>query len=156
LWTKYVKRIILYQNILEEGDKMKAIEKKWYVVNAADMRLGRLASPVAKILLGKHKPSYTPNMDSGDYVIVVNAEKIVVSGKKEKDKLYHKHSGYPGGLKTLNFSQLKERNPKKIIEFAVKGMLPHNTLGRKIFKNLKVYTGPNHKQIAQKPEVLEI
>jgi len=135
---------------------MNTIEKKWYVVDAEGVRLGRLASPVARILLGKHKPSYMPNMDSGDYVIVVNAKKILVSGKKEKDKLYHKHSGYPGGLKTLTFSQIKERNPRKIIEIAVKGMLPHNTLGRKLFKKLKVYTGPDHKQIAQKPEILEI
>ncbi|MFH0774163.1 MAG: 50S ribosomal protein L13 [bacterium] len=135
---------------------MNTIEKKWYVVDAEGVRLGRLASPVARILLGKHKPSYMPNMDSGDYVIVVNAKKILVSGKKEKDKLYHKHSGYPGGLKTLTFSQIKERNPRKIIEIAVKGMLPHNTLGRKLFKKLKVYTGPDHKQIAQKPEVLEV
>ena len=131
-------------------------EKKWYVVDATDVRLGRLASPVARILLGKHKPSYKPNMDSGDYVIVVNAKKIVVSGKKEKDKLYHKHSGYPGGLKTLTFSQMKERNPRKIIEIAVKGMLPHSTLGRRLFKKLKVYTGPDHKQAAQKPEILNL
>ncbi|MDI6752208.1 MAG: 50S ribosomal protein L13 [bacterium] len=135
---------------------MKTIEKKWYVVDAAGVRLGRVASPVTRILLGKHKPSYAPNMDLGDYVIVVNAEKILVSGKKEQDKLYHKHSGYPGGLKTLTYSQLKERNPRKIIEKAVKGMLPHNTLGRKIFKKLKVYTGPEHKQVAQKPEILEV
>jgi large subunit ribosomal protein L13 len=118
--------------------------------------LGRIASPIAKILLGKHKPVYTPHIDTGDFVVVVNAEKIKVTGKKEEEKLYRKHSGYPGGLKTLTFKQLKSKNPAKIIELAVWGMLPHNSLGRKVFSKLKVYSGPEHKHKAQRPEVLKV
>jgi large subunit ribosomal protein L13 len=133
-----------------------AIERKWYVIDAADQRLGRLASEVAMILRGKRKPTYTPHMDTGDFVIVVNAEKISVTGRKSSQKLYRRHSGRPGGMKTETFSQLQARIPERIVEQAVKGMLPKNALGRQLFTKLKVYAGSDHPHQAQKPEVLEI
>ena len=132
------------------------LEKKWYVIDAADQRLGRLASEIAQILRGKNKPTFTPHMDTGDYVIVVNAEKVVVTGKKSFQKLYRRHSGRPGGMKTETFNKLQARLPERIIEQAVKGMLPKNSLGRKLFTNLKVYAGPNHPHQAQQPEDLTI
>jgi large subunit ribosomal protein L13 len=132
------------------------IEHKWYVVDAADQRLGRLASEVAKVLRGKNKPTYTPNMDTGDFVIIVNAEKVVVTGNKSNDKLYRRHSGRPGGMKTETFAQLQARIPERIIEKAVKGMLPKNALGRKLFTKLKVYVGSEHPHQAQHPESLTI
>ncbi|HIK38026.1 MAG: 50S ribosomal protein L13 [Geminocystis sp.] len=135
---------------------LDSIEKKWYVVDAAGMRLGRLASEIAKILRGKNKPIYTPHLDTGDYVIVVNAEKVVVTGKKPQQKLYRRHSGRPGGMKVESFAHLQKRIPERIIELAVKGMLPKNRLGRRLFTKLKVYAGPNHPHQAQKPEVLKI
>ncbi|MBF2034939.1 MAG: 50S ribosomal protein L13 [Leptolyngbyaceae cyanobacterium T60_A2020_046] len=131
-----------------------AIERKWYVVDAADQRLGRLASEVARVLRGKNKPTYTPNMDTGDFVIVVNADKIAVTGRKADQKLYRRHSGRPGGMKTETFSQLQARVPERIVEKAVKGMLPKNALGRKLFTKLKVYAGPEHPHQAQQPEAL--
>lgn len=132
------------------------IEKKWYVVDAADQRLGRLATQIAMILRGKHKPEFTPFMDTGDFVIVVNADKVDVTGNKRSQKLYRRHSGRPGGMKTETFDHLQQRLPERIIEKAVKGMLPKNALGRKLFTKLKVYAGPEHPHQAQKPEVLKI
>lgn len=132
------------------------IEQKWYVVDAADQRLGRLATEIAMILRGKNKPIFTPHMDTGDFVIVVNAEKVIVTGRKGEQKLYRRHSGRPGGMKTETFNQLQGRIPERIIETAVKGMLPKNTLGRKLFTKLKVYTGAVHPHQAQQPETLKI
>jgi large subunit ribosomal protein L13 len=131
-------------------------ERNWYVVDAANQRLGRLASEVASILRGKNKPTYTPHIDTGDFVIIVNAEKVDVTGKKRTQKLYRRHSGRPGGMKVESFAKLQARLPERVIEQAVKGMLPKNTLGRQLFTKLKVYTGPNHPHQAQQPEVLEI
>lgn len=133
-----------------------AVDRKWYVVDAADQRLGRLATEVASILRGKNKPTFTPNMDTGDFVIVVNAEKVVVTGNKANQKLYRRHSGRPGGMRTESFSELQERIPERIIEKAVKGMLPKNALGRKLFTKLKVYAGPEHPHAAQQPETIVI
>ncbi len=135
---------------------LDSIERKWYVVDAEDQRLGRLATQIANILRGKNKPTYTPHLETGDYVIVINAEKVVVTGKKSEQKLYRRHSGRPGGMKEETFATLQNRIPERIIEKAVKGMLPKNTLGRNLFTNLKVYTGANHPHEAQKPEVLNI
>lgn len=129
---------------------------QWYVIDAADQRLGRLATAIATILRGKNKPIYTPHMDTGDFVIIVNADKIAVTGKKRSQKLYRRHSGRPGGMKTETFSQLQSRIPERIIEQAVKGMLPKNSLGRQLFTKLKVYAGPDHPHQAQKPEILTI
>ena len=132
------------------------IERKWYVVDAADHRLGRLATEIAGVLRGKNKPSFTPNMDTGDFIVVVNAEKVVVTGNKASQKLYRRHSGRPGGMKVETFNQLQDRIPERIIEKAVKGMLPKNALGRKLFTKLKVYAGPEHPHAAQQPETLTI
>ncbi|MCL6433118.1 MAG: 50S ribosomal protein L13 [Leptolyngbyaceae cyanobacterium HOT.MB2.61] len=132
------------------------IDRKWYVVDATDQRLGRLASEIAMVLRGKNKPTYTPSLDTGDFVIVVNAEKVNVTGKKQTQKLYRHHSGRPGGMKTETYAKLQARLPERIVEHAVKGMLPKNTLGRQLFTKLKVYAGPNHPHQAQKPEPLEI
>ncbi len=133
-----------------------SIERNWYVVDAADQRLGRLASEIACILRGKNKPTYTPFMDTGDFVIVVNAEKVDITGRKREQKLYRRHSGRPGGMKVETFAKLQARIPERIIEQAVKGMLPKNTLGRQLFTKLKVYAGPEHPHQAQKPQTLEI
>ncbi|MDB9495210.1 50S ribosomal protein L13 [Spirulina major CS-329] len=135
---------------------LATVEKKWYVVDAADQRLGRLATEIANVLRGKNKTYFTPHMDTGDYVIVVNAEKVAVTGNKGSQKLYRRHSGRPGGMKTETFDHLQARIPERIIEQAVKGMLPKNALGRKLFTNLKVYAGPNHQHHAQQPETLTI
>lgn len=132
------------------------IEKKWYIVDATDKRLGRLATEIASILRGKNKPTFTPNMDTGDFVVVINAEKVDVTGRKREQKLYRRHSGRPGGMKVETFEQLQVRIPERIIEKAVKGMLPKNALGRKLFTNLKVYAGPEHPHQAQKPEVINL
>lgn len=131
-------------------------EQQWYVVDAADQRLGRLASEIAIILRGKNKPIYTPHLDTGDFVIVVNAEKVVVTGKKRTQKLYRRNSGRPGGMKTETFAKLQARIPERIVEHAVKGMLPKNSLGRNLFTKLKVYAGPDHPHTAQKPQELKI
>jgi large subunit ribosomal protein L13 len=136
--------------------KAEEVQRKWYVVDATGKPLGRLASEVASILRGKNKPTYTPHVDTGDHVIVINAEKIVLTGNKLNIKIYRHHSGWPGGLKEMKYSQLMAKSPEKVIELAVKGMLPHNSLGRKMFRKLKVYRGPEHEHQAQKPEVLEI
>ncbi len=132
------------------------IERKWYVVDAADQTLGRLASQVASVLRGKNKPTYTPSMDTGDYVIVVNADKIKVTGKKLDQKIYYRHSDYVGGMKETTLKELLAKKPEDVINFAVKGMLPKGPLGRQMIKKLHVYAGPEHDHAAQKPEVLEI
>ena len=131
------------------------IERKWYVVDATDKTLGRLASEVAKVLRGKNKPIFTPHADCGDYVVVVNAEKIVVSGKKMSDKIYYRHSDYVGGMKEATLKEMLDKKPEKVVELAVKGMLPKGPLGRKMYTKLFVYAGPEHKHAAQKPEELK-
>ncbi|MCI8857967.1 MAG: 50S ribosomal protein L13 [Lachnospiraceae bacterium] len=131
-----------------------AIERKWYVVDAEGKTLGRLASEIAKVLRGKHKPIYTPHMDTGDYVIVINAEKVKVTGKKLDQKIYYHHSGYVGGMKETTLKKMLADKPERVIELAVKGMLPKGPLGRQMYKKLFVYAGPEHKHEAQKPEVL--
>ena len=131
-----------------------SLDRQWFVVDAADQTLGRLASEVASVLRGKNKPTFTPHLDTGDFVVVINAEKVRVSGNKATQKLYKRHSGRPGGLKTETFAHLQARLPERIIETAVKGMLPHNSLGRQLFRKLKVYSGPNHPHAAQKPQTL--
>ncbi|MGN8914478.1 50S ribosomal protein L13 [Anaerofustis butyriciformans] len=136
--------------------KPQQIDKKWYVVDAEGKTLGRLCSEVAKVLTGKNKPCYTPNIDTGDYVIVINAEKIHLTGNKLLDKKYYRHTGYPGGRKEVMYKDLIANKPEFVIEKAVKGMLPKNKLGRAQFKKLKVYAGSEHEHAAQKPEVLEI
>ena len=130
------------------------IDRKWYVVDAADMTLGRMASEVAKVLRGKNKPIFTPHMDTGDYVIIVNAEKIKVTGKKMDQKIYYRHSDYVGGMKETKLKDKLAKKPEEVIELAVKGMLPKGPLGRQMYKKLFVYAGPDHKHAAQKPEVL--
>ncbi|MCM3741015.1 50S ribosomal protein L13 [Oceanobacillus luteolus] len=132
------------------------IERKWLVVDAEGKRLGRLASEVASILRGKNKPTYTPHADTGDYVIVINAEKIELSGNKEQDKMYYRHSNHPGGLKESNAAEMRAKHPERMIELAVKGMLPKGPLGRKMYSKLHVVVGPEHKHQAQKPEVYEL
>lgn len=132
------------------------IKRKWYVIDATGKSLGRLASEVAKILRGKHKPVYTPHVDTGDHVIIINAEKVVLTGKKAEDKIWYRHTGHPGGLKAVKYGELLKNKPEKMVEMAVKGMLPHNTLGRLMGKKLKVYRGSGHPHHAQKPEVLEL
>jgi large subunit ribosomal protein L13 len=135
--------------------KPHEVERKWYVIDAEGRTLGRLASEAASILRGKKKTIYTPHVDTGDYVIVVNAEKVEVTGKKRKEKIYKRHTGYPGGLKEITFEKLLARNPEEIIRHAVKGMMPNGRLGRQMYKKLKVYAGPEHGHVAQKPEVWE-
>ena len=132
------------------------IERKWYVVDAEGATLGRLASEIAKVLRGKNKPEYTPHIDTGDYVIVVNAEKVKVTGKKLLQKVYYNHSDYVGGMKETTLKEMLAKKPEYVIEHAVKGMLPKGPLGRQMAKKLHVYAGAEHEQIAQKPEVLEI
>ncbi len=131
-------------------------ERNWYVVDANGLTLGRLATQIADTLRGKRKPAYTPHIDTGDFVVVVNAEKIAVTGNKRADKLYHRHSGYPGGLRTRTFQDMIDRRPEEIIRLAVKGMMPRNRLARKQLTKLKVYAGPQHPHVAQKPQPLEI
>ena len=130
------------------------VDRKWYVVDAEGMTLGRLASEVAKVLRGKNKPTFTPHVDTGDYVIVVNAEKIAVTGKKMDQKIYYSHSDYVGGLKSATLKEMLAKHPERVIEHAVKGMLPKGPLGRQMYTKLFVYAGPDHKHAAQKPEVL--
>ena len=130
------------------------IERKWYVVDADGQTLGRLASEVAKVLRGKNKPVYTPHIDTGDYVIIINAEKVAVTGKKLDQKVYYHHSDYVGGLKETTLKEMMAKKPEKVLELAVKGMLPKGPLGRSMIKKLHVYAGPEHKHEAQKPEVL--
>jgi large subunit ribosomal protein L13 len=136
--------------------KPESVERDWYVVDAADKTLGRLAAEIALRLRGKHKPEYTPHVDTGDYIVVINAEKITVTGNKFKDKVYYAHSGYPGGLKDITFDKLQAKKPEMVLEVAVKGMLPKGPLGRAMFRKLKVYAGSEHKHAAQQPQVLDI
>ncbi|NJL63341.1 MAG: 50S ribosomal protein L13 [Methylacidiphilales bacterium] len=135
---------------------VSTLKGDWYVIDAADQRLGRLATEIAMILRGKRKPEYTPHLDTGDFVIVVNAEKITVTGKKRSQKLYRRHSGRPGGMKTETFAKLQDRLPERIIEQAVKGMLPKNSLGKQLFTKLKVYAGETHPHAAQQPKELKV
>ena len=130
------------------------IERKWYVVDAEGQTLGRMASEIAKVLRGKNKPEFTPHVDTGDYVIVVNAEKIKVSGKKLQQKVYYNHSDFVGGMRETTLAEMMAKKPEKVVELAVKGMLPKGTLGRSMYDKLHVYAGPDHQQAAQKPEVL--
>ena len=136
--------------------KAADIQRDWHVIDAKGQVLGRLASQVAQILRGKHKPTYSPHLDTGDHVIVVNANQVVVTGKKAQQKLYYHHSGYPGGLKAVPYERMFARYPDRVIRMAVKGMLPHNTLGRMMFRKLKVYSGPDHPHASQKPVPLEL
>lgn len=136
--------------------KPSTIERDWYVVDAEGKTLGRLATEVAKRLRGKHKPEFTPNIDTGDYIIVINADKISVTGKKRQDKVYHRHTGYIGNLKSATFSEMQAKNPGKVIELAVKGMLPRGPLGRAQLKKLKIYAGSEHQHSAQQPILLNI
>jgi large subunit ribosomal protein L13 len=133
-----------------------SLDRQWYLVDAENQTLGRLASEVASVLRGKNKPTYTPHLDTGDFVIVINADKIRVSGNKPTQKLYRRHSGRPGGMKTETFAHLQARIPERIVEKAVKGMLPHNALGRQLFRKLKVYKGAEHPHDAQKPQALAL
>ena len=132
------------------------LERKWYVVDATGHTLGRLSSEIAKILRGKNKPVYTPNVDTGDYVIVINADKITTTGKKLDQKIYYHHSDYVGGMKETSLRDMLAKHPERVIELGVKGMLPKGPLGREMYKKLFVYAGPEHKQQAQKPELLEV
>lgn len=136
--------------------KSEDIKRKWYIINAEGKTLGRLAAKVAYILKGKHKPIYTPHVDTGDHVIIINAEKIVLTGNKLKDKMYYRHTGYPGGLKAMRYEEFLAKQPEKLVEKAIVGMLPHNRLGAKMAKKLKVYRSTKHPHQAQKPELLEI
>ena len=132
------------------------VRRSWYVVDAENQTLGRLATAIASRLRGKHKPEFTPHVDTGDYIIVVNADKVHVTGNKETGKIYYRHSGYPGGIKGTSLGRMRETHPERIIEKAVKGMLPRNPLGRAMFKKLKVYAGATHPHSAQQPEPLEL
>jgi large subunit ribosomal protein L13 len=136
--------------------KAETVERDWFLIDADGKTLGRLATEVARRLRGKHKAVYTPHVDTGDYIVVINAEKVKVTGNKAKDKMYYNHSGYRGGLKEINFEDLIQKAPERVIETAVKGMLPKNPLGRAMFRKLKVYAGAEHKHTAQQPQVLEI
>jgi large subunit ribosomal protein L13 len=135
--------------------KPASIQRAWHVVDASDLPLGRLASEVAQILRGKHKPIYTPHLDTGDFVIVVNAEKIAVTSDKSQSKIYYRHSGFPGGIKAETFESLLQRRPEAVVERAVRGMLPKNKLGRKMLRKLRVYAGPDHPHEAQQPQILD-
>jgi large subunit ribosomal protein L13 len=136
--------------------KAETVERDWFLIDADGKKLGRLASEIARRLRGKHKAVYTPHVDTGDYIVVINAEKVAISGNKAKDKMYYRHSGYLGGLKEINFDDLIQKAPELVIETAVKGMLPKNPLGRAMFRKLKVYAGAEHKHAAQQPQVIEI
>ena len=136
--------------------KQADIKRDWYVVDAQGQTLGRLATRIAAVLKGKHKPVYSPSMDTGDYVVVINAEKIVATGRKLDEKLYYRHTGYPGGLRTVSLREQLDKHPERVISAAVRGMLPHNRLGRAMFKKLKVYAGAEHPHAAHKPKTLEL
>ena len=136
--------------------KPAEVKREWYVVDAGDKVLGRLATGIASRLRGKHKPEYTPHVDTGDYIVVVNADRVKVTGRKASDKMYYRHSGYPGGLRSMSFEKLQERAPGRVIELAVKGMLPRGPLGRAMFRKLHVYTGAVHPHTAQQPKTLDL
>jgi large subunit ribosomal protein L13 len=147
--------LLRYREMRTHSTKPSEIERQWYVVDAEGQTLGRLASEIAKILRGKHKPIYSPHLDTGDYVVVINAEKIHVTGRKMDQKIYYRHSGYPGGLKEVTLREQLEKHPRRVIRSAVKGMLPHNPLGRSMLRKLKVYAGDAHPHQAQQPRALE-
>jgi large subunit ribosomal protein L13 len=136
--------------------KPAEVKRDWYIIDAEGKTLGRMATEIARRLRGKHKPEYTPHVDTGDYIIVVNAEKVKVTGAKATDKKYYRHTGYPGGLREMSFDKLIDHAPERVIQAAVKGMLPKNPLGRAMFRKLKVYAGPEHSHAAQQPKALEI
>lgn len=136
--------------------KPESVQRDWYVVDAAGKTLGRIATEIALRLRGKHKPEYTPHVDTGDYIIVVNADKVTVTGNKAKNKKYYSHSGFPGGIKEINFEKLLAKKPEMVLESAIKGMLPKGPLGRAMFRKLKVYAGAEHQHAAQQPQVLDI
>ena len=136
--------------------KPETVKRDWFVVDAAGLTLGRLATEIATRLRGKHKPEYTPHVDTGDYIVVINAEQVRVTGAKATDKMYYHHSGFPGGIKSINFEKLIAKAPERVIEIAVKGMLPKNPLGRDMYRKLKVYKGANHPPTAQQPQELKI
>lgn len=136
--------------------KSNEVQKKWYLVDAEGKTLGRIATVIARHLQGKHRAEYTPNMDNGDYIIVINADKVQVTGNKVEDKIYKKHTGYPGGVKSINFEKLQQRHPEQILELAIKGMMPKGPLGRQMLKKLKIYAGSEHPHMAQAPEILNI
>jgi large subunit ribosomal protein L13 len=155
-------RVFLTVDFLEQtamktfSAKPESVQRDWYIVDASGKTLGRLATEIARRLRGKHKPEYTPHVDTGDYIVVVNAEKIAVTGNKETDKMYYKHSGYIGGMKSISLDKLRVKAPEMILETAVKGMLPKNPLGRAMFRKLKVFAGENHAHTAQQPIPLDI
>ena len=136
--------------------KPESVQRDWFVVDAAGKTLGRLSTEIASRLRGKHKPEYTPHVDTGDYIIVVNADKVTVTGNKAKNKMYYSHSGFPGGIKEINFEKLLDKKPEMVLETAIKGMLPKGPLGRAMFRKLKVYAGAEHQHAAQQPQVLDI
>lgn len=136
--------------------KAHEVKRDWYVIDASDKVLGRLATEIARRLRGKHKAEYTPHVDTGDYIVVTNAEKVVVTGRKFKEKMYYHHTGFPGGIKSISFDKLQASHPARIIERAVKGMLPKNPLGREMYRKLKIYVGNEHPHTAQQPKQLEI
>ena len=136
--------------------KNETVQRDWYIVDAAGQTLGRLATEIASRLRGKHKPEYTPHVDTGDYIVVINAEKVRVTGNKTSDKIYYSHTGFPGGIKEISFEKLIAKAPERVIEAAVKGMLPRNPLGRDMYRKLKVYAGTNHPHAAQQPQELKI
>lgn len=136
--------------------KEQAVMRKWYIVDATDKTLGRISTQIAKYLRGKHKPEYTPHVDTGDFVVVINADKVAVTGNKLTDKVYYHHTGHPGGIKSSTLEQMLEKHPTRVIEKAVKGMLPKNSLGRKMYGKLKVYAGAEHPHAAQQPESIEL
>jgi large subunit ribosomal protein L13 len=136
--------------------KPSEVKREWYVIDATDKVLGRVATEIALRLRGKHKPEYTPHVDTGDHIVVINAEKIAVTGNKEEGKIYYRHTGYPGGIKDVNVRELREKAPTRILETAVRGMMPKNSLGRAMFKKLHIYAGDKHNHQAQQPQVLEL
>lgn len=136
--------------------KPESVERDWYVVDATDKTLGRLATEVARRLRGKHKPIYTPHVDTGDYVVIVNAEKVKVTGRKATDKVYYHHTGFPGGIRGITFEKLIDKKPQQVIELAVKGMMPRGPLGRAMLRKMKIYAGPEHPHVAQQPKELAL
>ncbi len=136
--------------------KQETVKREWFVIDATDKILGRLSTEIARRLRGKHKPEYTPHVDTGDYIVIVNADKVRVTGNKEQDKIYYHHTGFIGSLKSVNLSKLRKEHPERILEKSVKGMLPKNSLGRTMFKKLTIYAGATHEHAAQQPQPLEI
>ena len=136
--------------------KAENVDRKWLLVDAAGLTLGRLASEVAHRLRGKHKPEYTPHVDTGDYIVIINAEKVRVTGNKQEGKIYYRHTGYPGGIKQTSFKEMIERRPERVLEIAIRGMLPKNPLGRDVLRKLKVYAGAEHPHVAQSPEIINL